>query len=415
MNYKFSIITPEHEKKNIPYLLELFETIQNQTYSNWEWVLYLNGDCKINDIPSEIKKDERVKIYNGESSENVGFVKNKAFHLGRGDILVEVDHDDMISYDCLEELNKAYQDPKIGFVYSNELLYDLRENPIFWDPNYGWTHTIHEFRGRKCYSMDSFLPSSHSMSVIWYVPDHIRSWRKTVYQELGGHDPTLNICDDHDLIIRSYLNTEFKFIPKILYYYRFLETPSNTSIKRLGSIQKKTFELFHKYAFQVAEYDADKRNLLKVDISPFYNRRSGCLSLGDETSDVPCDLNDGIPLEDNSVFVLYANDILQKLKDPIKSMSEIYRVLSDGGWAFIEVPSTDGRGAFQDPTHVSYWNENSFWYYTRKDKAQYIRNTDIRFQEYRLDTVWWENNIAVTNAWLCAIKSDKRRPHPVMI
>ena len=27
-------------------------------------------------------------------------------------------------------------------------------------------------------------------------------------------------------------------------------------------------------------------------------------------------------------------------------------------------PSTDGRGAYQDPTHVAFYNENSFWYYT---------------------------------------------------
>ena len=47
MNYKFSIITPEHKKENIPFLLELYETIKSQTYSNWEWVLYLNGNCKV--------------------------------------------------------------------------------------------------------------------------------------------------------------------------------------------------------------------------------------------------------------------------------------------------------------------------------------------------------------------------------
>jgi len=35
-------------------------------------------------------------------------------------------------------------------------------------------------------------------------------------------------------------------------------------------------------------------------------------------------------------------------------MKEIYRVLCDGGWAMIEVPSTDGRGAWQDPTHCCY-------------------------------------------------------------
>ena len=107
--------------------------------------------------------------------------------------------------------------------------------------------------------------------------------------------------------------------------------------------------------------------------------------------------------------------MLFRSKDPVKSMREIYRVLADGAWAFIQVPSTDGRGAWQDPTHISFWNENSFWYYTRKDKAQFIRNKDIRFQSFRLDTEWWEDKIAVTNAWLCAIKSDERRPHPINI
>ncbi len=33
--------------------------------------------------------------------------------------------------------------------------------------------------------------------------------------------------------------------------------------------------------------------------------------------------------------------------------------LYDEGWFLSQTPSTDGRGAFQDPTHVSMWNSNS--------------------------------------------------------
>jgi glycosyltransferase involved in cell wall biosynthesis len=415
MNYKFSIITPEHKKSNIPYLLELYESIKNQTYSNWEWVIYVNGDCKIGNIPTEIRENDKVKVYTGITHENVGFIKNKAFNLGKGDILVEVDHDDLISEDCLEELNKAYQDEEIGFVYSNALMYDMRSQRLPWNPEYGWTHTVHQFRGENYYSMDSFPATSHSMGIIWYEPDHIRSWRKSVYQKLGGHNPELNICDDQELMIRTYLASKFKFIPKILYMYRFLPNEENTQLKRLDSIQKKTFELFHQYGLQLAERDVEFNNLLKVDISPENNRLPGYTSVGLGSADFQCDLNDGIPLPDNSAFIINANDILQKIKDPIKIMNEIYRVLDDGGWAFIQVPSTDGRGAFQDPTHVSYWNENSFWYYTKKEKANFINNNYIRFQEFRLDTIWWDNSIAMTNAWLCAIKSDKKRPHPIYI
>jgi ubiquinone/menaquinone biosynthesis C-methylase UbiE len=132
-------------------------------------------------------------------------------------------------------------------------------------------------------------------------------------------------------------------------------------------------------------------------------------------------LNHGIPLPDNVVGVLNASHILEHLQDKTKIMSEIHRVLAPGGWAFIEVPSTDGRGAFQDPTHVSYWNENSFLYYTDSYLANFIENKDIRFQEYRRET-WFPNewlknlNVCVTTAWLVAIKDDMPRlPGPLKI
>jgi hypothetical protein len=51
----------------------------------------------------------------------------------------------------------------------------------------------------------------------------------------------------------------------------------------------------------------------------------------------------------------------------IHVMNEAYRVLQPGGIFDIEVPTTDGRGAFQDPTHRSYWNLNSFLYFKEGD------------------------------------------------
>jgi hypothetical protein len=94
-------------------------------------------------------------------------------------------------------------------------------------------------------------------------------------------------------------------------------------------------------------------------------------------------------------------------------MSEIHRVLVPGGYCFIHVPSTDGRGAWQDPTHVSYWNQNSFFYYTRQQQAKYIDNSSIRFKTITLDTFYpsqWErdNQIPYVRAYLLALKSNIR-------
>ncbi len=410
---KFSIITATHLKN--AFLYELYQSLTEQTYTDWEWVLWLNGGASRTLVDSAIVNDPRVKIYEcNENNTCVGFNKHNAFMKGEGDILVEVDHDDLLLPNCLEELKQAFENNSdVGFVYSNDINWHMKDEFTPYNPYYGWEHETFKWREKEYYSMISFAPSSHSVAFIWYAPDHVRAWRTDLYRKIGGHDPKLDICDDHELMIRTYLATKMHHISKPLYVYRI--TGNNTWLERNKAIQERTVELFHKHAWDLAVKDARDRNLMVVDLGGGINPKPGCTTLDLEGGDITCDLNEGIPLPDNSVGVLNASHLVEHLNDKHKIMSEIYRVLADGGWAFIEVPSTDGRGAFQDPTHVSYWNENSFWYYTRKDKARFIRNDTIRFQDFRLDTIWWEDKIAVTNAWLVAVKENKRRPHPVKI
>jgi O-antigen biosynthesis protein len=73
------------------------------------------------------------------------------------------------------------------------------------------------------------------------------------------------------------------------------------------------------------------------------------------------------------------------LPDKLHTIKEVYRVLAPGGHFLSRTPSTDGRGAFQDPTHVAYYNENSFLYYSDRRWAQYI-DSPVRFQSLRLYT-----------------------------
>lgn len=85
--------------------------------------------------------------------------------------------------------------------------------------------------------------------------------------------------------------------------------------------------------------------------------------------DIVCDLNDRFPFETGTVDYLRAHDLVQQLPDRIRTMNEIWRVCRDGATVDIRVPSTDGRGAFQDPSHVSFWNANSFFYYSDQHPA----------------------------------------------
>lgn len=419
---KFSIITPEHNPNNREYLLELYKSIKQQLYTNWEWVLFLNNGCKAEHIPQEILDDEQVMIYiDSVPHENIGEIKHYAFNLGTGDILVEADHDDILTNDCLSELLEAYNNnPDVGFVYSDNAVLHMTDEFRPYGEDGGWTYRMHNHNGKELFAMNSFEPTSQALGYIWYTPDHVRSWRKSVYKELGGHNKELSICDDHELCVRTYLHTKMLRIPKVLYIYRI--TGDNTFLVRNQAIQIKTVELFNQYAMQLAIKDAKDKGLLCVDIGSGINPLPGFISVDNrEEAQVKYNLEDGLPFGDNSVGVLNASHVLEHLKDPIKSMSEIHRVLAHGGWAFIEVPSTDGRGAFQDPTHVSFWNENSFLYYTNKDLAKYIGNSTIRFQEFRRET-WFPNdwlrsiNVCVTTAWLVAVKENgPRLPHTLKI
>ena len=406
MDYKFSIITPAHKKT--PYLKELYDSIVAQTYENWEWVLWLNNALHEEDLEEEIRNDDRVVIYRTEDpSTSVGYHKHHAFHKGEGDVLVEVDSDDLLMPECLEELNVVYQNDDIGFVYTDVIPYHMTDEFVPYNSEHGWTYHMLNWRDKDRYIMHSWEPTSHALSYIWYAPDHVRSWRTSIYRDIGGHNVDLDICDDHELMIRTYLVTEMFRVDKPLYVYRI--TGDNTWLERNQSIQQETIRLGHQWSQTLAERDAEKKGLLKVDLGGGLYPRPGYMTIDMQDADITCDLNDGIPLDDNSVGVINASHVIEHLRDPIKTMREIHRVLAHGGWAFIEVPSTDGRGAWQDPTHVSFWNEHSFWYYTNKNKAEFIRNTDIRFQTYRLDTYEMAPHIPVVAANLVAIKDDSHR------
>ncbi len=120
---------------------------------------------------------------------------------------------------------------------------------------------------------------------------------------------------------------------------------------------------------------------------------------------------------DNSVGVIKLIDFLQRISDRAALLNECYRVLCHGGLIITQSPSTAGRGAFQDPSHLSFWNENSFWYLTRAELRFAIRTLNCRLQISRLHTGYptaWhqEQMIPYVYANLIAIKDGPRQVTP---
>ncbi len=386
---KVSIFTPTHDPK---YLGELAQSIKSQTYKDWEWIIVPNGKLIKKEVLSivNIPKDSRIKVIlypknrtnGGKLKElNIGALKKFACSHCSGDILAEVDHDDILVPTCLEKVVKAFEKPHIGFVYS-----DNAKLGKFTPYKNDWVSKEFDWNGQKLITMKSQPLTPGRLGYIWYAPDHIRVWRKSAYDAAGGYDEKLSVLDDLDLMHRTYMITKFYHIPETLYIYRIREDKENTWLKRNQAIQTGTRKMYLEHIHNLAVRYADLNGLMKIDLCGGFQKPVGFISIDQQGGDITADLNKGIPLADNSVGVLRAFDALEHLKDKQRTMAEIHRVLAPGGILLSCTPSTDGRGAWQDPTHVSFWNENSFWYYTRPQQMQFINNTDLKFRECCLQT-----------------------------
>ena len=112
---------------------------------------------------------------------------------------------------------------------------------------------------------------------------------------------------------------------------------------------------------------------VKLNIGCGYRKMGDGFINIDNRPDVEPDLVwnvlDGLPYPDSSVDFVLANDFLEHIPigKTVQVIEEIFRVLKPGGIFESMTPSTDGRGAFSDPTHVSYWNKCSWLYYMADD------------------------------------------------
>ncbi|MBW4652796.1 MAG: glycosyltransferase [Kaiparowitsia implicata GSE-PSE-MK54-09C] len=114
--------------------------------------------------------------------------------------------------------------------------------------------------------------------------------------------------------------------------------------------------------------------MLRVDIGCGDSKPDGYVGVDIHPGpgvDIVADISQRLPFDDNTVDELRAYDVVEHLPDRLNTMNEIWRVCKPGARVDIYVPSTDARGAFQDPTHISFWNIHSFYYFCLEYAAYY--------------------------------------------
>jgi SAM-dependent methyltransferase len=394
----FAVITPVHVLRS-EFLLEAYLGLCRQTRSDWRWYILLNGDAarhKHDAVNPAIRDDPRVcieEVWGLGFEPSVGALKKELCKLSAEPFIVELDYDDILEPTALALVGIAFESGA-EFVYSNFAEFRAMPNPTTgvlervankpYGAQYGWRAYHHiDADGNALLAMEAPPVTPQNLRLVEWTPNHLRAWTRKLYQRVGGHDPRLDLADDHDLVVRMYLSgAEMKHINECLYLYRVHDR--NTTATKNKNIRESTWKVYDRHITQLAEKFALDTGTLKVDLGggarPFRDYLVLDRNLKEGRVGFCCDLNERWPLLDNSVGVLRAADVIEHLRDPIHTMNEAFRVLRPGGFFLTGTPSTNGKGAFCDPTHVSFWNDLSFRYYSDPEHAAGLPAFKGRFQ-----------------------------------
>jgi len=405
---RFSVFTPSH---NTRYLDDCYRSLLAQTHEDWEWIIMLNGPAA--DWAPTIE-DTRIQVVRGRFPPQVGMAKHAACELCTGDVLVELDHDDTLASTCLEELAEAYTTHSdAAFVFSDfaQVNEDLSPNLDRFNAAMGWEYDLQEIDGVTYQRCNSMAALPHNVGYIWFAPNHIRTFRRDVYQSVGGYDTRLTVLDDQELMTRLFIAGEYVHLPRCLYFQRL--HGANTQIEPATNafIQEQTVRYYQENIALLASAWSRRQRLHTLTLVTPTSPETSDPDPGEVVVIDPYEPK--LAIADNSVGLIKGFELLQRIPDRAALFNECYRTMVHGGVIITRTPSTDGRGAFQDPSHVAFYNENSFWYLTQERFRSSIPALTARLQVGHLRTFFptqWEEqvNIPYVEAILLTIKDGPR-------
>ena len=239
-------------------LERLHDSLVGQTYPNWNW--WILDDSKDNFTTDYIAKlnDPRIFVIKNVSNHgNIGYNKHIIASACDGDYLVEIDHDDELTSDCLEKIKEAFDTyDDADFVYSDTLEYiDETNQAIYYGNEYGFGEG--KYRSEAVngveYNIAVSCPNINAKTIrtIYTQPNHVRCWKKDFYHKIGGHNMDLSVLDDMEILIRTFLYGKMAKVDKVLYIQHEGErgdtSTDNAQNKRFKEIQRVVWLLKEKY------------------------------------------------------------------------------------------------------------------------------------------------------------------------
>lgn len=210
-----SIVIPVYNPP-INLLEEAIKSIINQLYTNWEI-------CLADDNSTDVNVDKLLAKYASEFGQikyikrnvngHISACSNSALELVKGEYILFMDHDDLLTPDCLFEVIKHLNKTSDDIIYSDEDKID--EKGCFSSPHF-----------KPDWAPENLLSRNYL--------GHVIVMSKKIVDALNGFRLGFEGSQDYDLLLRATeITNKIGHIPKILYHWRIhkLSVAKNSDVK----------------------------------------------------------------------------------------------------------------------------------------------------------------------------------------
>lgn len=212
--YDLSVIMATY-KENPYFLKTCIDSILQQTYNNFEFIIVVEPDETNMDFLNKIvRRDDRVKIFNNEARIGVAGSRNRAIMKSSGRYIAIIDGDDYCDLRRFERQIRFLEcHPEVNVVGSNMFLVDENDN-IFGERRYPGVHEDI----KKAFLLTMAVANPTVMM------------RRRDIEEVGFFDNNFYKAEDFELWLRFLANKKIMHnLQENLVYYRI---PSNHNEKR---------------------------------------------------------------------------------------------------------------------------------------------------------------------------------------
>ena len=209
----FSIVTPVYDTP-LDVLAETIESVVRQENEHWEWILVDDlspGEGQRDLIRRAVAADERIRLVERAENGHIVAATNDGVTEARGEFLVFLDHDDLLTADALARVaHRIAAHPDVDYLYSDEDKIDASGE------------TYGEFR-KPDWSPERLRGQMYT--------SHLSVMRTSLVREVGGLRAGYDGSQDHDLALRvTERARRVVHIPHVLYHWRAISGSASAQI-----------------------------------------------------------------------------------------------------------------------------------------------------------------------------------------